>query len=117
MQICKNLVQNDNIKELNNYNNNIYTLLLKKLKKDITAYRGQWGYFYEYHLKNFQELEKIDTEKIQTITYFGFNNKELEKIILNNNSKGIDRVVPIGQALDLDFIWDGYDICISYICR
>ena len=57
MQICKNLVQNDNIKELNNYNNNIYTLLLKKLKKEITAYRGQWGYFYEYHLKNFVELE------------------------------------------------------------
>ncbi len=110
MQICKNLIQNDNIKELKNYNNNIYTLLIKKLKKDITAYRGQWGYFYEYHLKNFQELKKIDTEKIQTITYFGFNNKELEKIILNNSPKGIDRVVPIGQALDIDFIWDGYDI-------
>ena len=33
MQICKNLIQNDNIKELNNYNNNIYTLLLKNLRK------------------------------------------------------------------------------------
>jgi len=110
MQICKNLIQNDNIKELKNYNNNIYTLLLKKLKKDITNYRGQWGYFYEFHLKNFQELEKIDTEKIQTITYFGFNNKELKKNILNYSPKGIDRVVPIGQALDIDFIWDGYDI-------
>jgi hypothetical protein len=110
MQICKNLIQNDNIKELKNYNNNIYTLLLKKLKNDITAYRGQWGYFYEYNLNNFQELKKINTEKIQTITYFGFSKKELEKIILNNSPKGIDRVVPIGQALDIDFIWDGYDI-------
>ena len=32
------------------------------------------------------------------------------QIILNNSPKGIDRVVPIGQALDIDFIWDGYDI-------
>ena len=31
-------------------------------------------------------------------------------IILNYHLKGIDRVVPIGQALDLDFVWDGYDI-------
>ena len=45
MQICKNLVQNDNIKELNNYNNNIYTLLLKKLKKDITAYKDNGDIF------------------------------------------------------------------------
>ena len=23
---------------------------------------------------------------------------------------GIDRIVPIGQALDINFHWDGYDI-------
>ena len=23
---------------------------------------------------------------------------------------GIDRIVPIGQALDINFYWDGYDI-------
>ena len=33
-----------------------------------------------------------------------------EKFIINNKIKGIDRIVPIGQALELDFIWDGYDI-------
>ena len=29
---------------------------------------------------------------------------------MGHNTFGIDRVVPIGQALDMTFIWDGYDI-------
>ena len=27
-----------------------------------------------------------------------------------NNFKGIDRVVPFGQALNINLIWDGYDL-------
>ena len=34
----------------------------------------------------------------------------LKNFILNNNLSGIDRIVPIGQALEMDFYWDGYDI-------
>ena len=30
--------------------------------------------------------------------------------IFDNKIDGIDRIVPIGQALDIDFYWDGYDI-------
>ena len=33
----------------------------------------------------------------------------------NNKLKGIDRVVPVGQALEVDFNWDGYDINKVYI--
>ena len=28
----------------------------------------------------------------------------------SNNFKGIDRVVPFGQALNINLIWDGYDL-------
>ena len=27
---------------------------------------------------------------------------------------GIDRIIPIGQALNINLIWDGYDIIKSY---
>jgi hypothetical protein len=30
--------------------------------------------------------------------------------MLNSNLTGIDRIVPIGNALDIDFKWDGYDL-------
>ena len=110
MLLCKSLMQNDNIKDLKVYNNSLYTISIKRLQNDISNYRGQWGYFYQFQIKDLKELKKIDTKKIQTLTYFGFKKIDLKKIILDYHLKGIDRIVPIGQALDLDFIWDGYDI-------
>ncbi len=32
---------------------------------------------------------------------------------IKNNLIGIDRIVPIGNALDIDFNWDGYDLIRS----
>jgi hypothetical protein len=34
----------------------------------------------------------------------------LKDFILKNKLQGIDRVVPVGQALDISFFWDGYDL-------
>ena len=34
----------------------------------------------------------------------------LKKFVLQNNLKGIDRIVPIGQSLNIGLLWDGYDI-------
>ena len=33
--------------------------------------------------------------------------------VLRNNLLGIDRVVPIGKALDINLIWDGYNVIDS----
>ena len=38
---------------------------------------------------------------------------ELVNFIKDNNIQGIDRIVPIGQALNMDLNWDGYDIISS----
>ena len=42
--------------------------------------------------------------------YFGFDIKELKNFVVSNQLRGIDRIVPIGRSLDMDVIWDGYDI-------
>ena len=34
----------------------------------------------------------------------------MENFFRNANLEGIDRVVPIGQALDINLFWDGYDL-------
>ena len=47
---------------------------------------------------------------MQTITYFGYSKKFLEKFFSENNFNGIDRIVPIGQALNINLVWDGYDL-------
>ena len=36
--------------------------------------------------------------------------KKLVNFIKKNNLNGIDRIVPLGKAIDLDIVWDGLDI-------
>ena len=67
-------------------------------------------------IKNLNELAAIIDDRCQTLTYFGFDNKELKNFIVSNQLHGIDRIVPIGRSLDMDVIWDGYDI-INHLSR
>ena len=56
------------------------------------------------------DVAKIVIQKISNLTYFGFNKNLFKRFFFENSLKGIDRVVPIGQALDIGLIWDGYDL-------
>ena len=55
-------------------------------------------------------------KKYQTLTYFGVDTSLLKNFVINNKLKGIDRVVPVGQSLDISLMWDGYDI-VSTLSR
>jgi hypothetical protein len=46
----------------------------------------------------------------QTLTHFGFDPAELESFVKELNGRGIDRLVPIGQALSFQRHWDGMDL-------
>ena len=108
-KLCKEIISNRN-KSVSKYKNNIYTIDLKKVSADIHNFRGVYGYFYQAKIKNLNYLKKITNKKVQTLTYFGFNKNFFQKFFTNNFLQGIDRVVPIGQALDIDLIWDGYNL-------
>ena len=68
---------------------------------------------YEYDTYDFNGIAHIINTKYQTLTYFGVEKSELLGFVVNNRLKGIDRIVPIGKALEIDVIWDGYDIVRS----
>ena len=109
-ELCKKIVTDKNIKNSKTFSKNIYTITLKKLNKDITNYRGKWGFFYEYDIISLKILKKFISKKFQTLTYFGIKKSTLKDLIIKSKLQGIDRIVPIGQALDISFFWDGYDI-------
>jgi hypothetical protein len=56
------------------------------------------------------EIASFIRESDQTITYFGWERGEIEAVAASRAGHGVSRWAPIGTALDLDFIWDGYDI-------
>ncbi len=108
------LVKNKKFKA-NLQNFNLVTLKSKELNFDNYE-NVNFGTFLEIDLKDINFLKKYTSEKLQTITYYGTDFKNIKNFIIKNRVKGIDRIVPIGRAFDLTPEWDGIDI-ISTLSR
>lgn len=71
---------------------------------------NRFGTFFEHDLDDLDDLIPMLDHGIQTVTYFGIEPEKIVELVIRNKIKGVDRIVPIGKALDFDFIWDGYDL-------
>ena len=87
--------------------NKLYRINIENLDNDIFKFNGKLGIFLEYDAKNLDEVFKISDERIQTVTYYGYEKEHLLRNIDFFKPKGFDRIVPIGNALEMDMIWDG----------
>lgn len=83
---------------------------LPSLYEDIMNFKGNSGYFFECNVDNLREIVPILKKDCQTITYVGEMEDELRKIINDSGVKGVDRIVPVGHAADIAFVWDGLDL-------
>lgn len=108
-KLCEDAIMFDNVGTTSCRSNLLYRSELNSLE-NVENIRGKGGYFYEFALDNYGELFKVITDKYQTITYFGIDAKELRDNIINHNLRGIDRIVPIGKAMDINSNWDGHDL-------
>lgn len=91
-------------------NFNLVRIKLKKISKDIEKIHPHFGTFVEVDITSISLIDKIISKKLQTISYFGIDRKEIYNLIFKYGILGVDRVVPIGRALDMNIEWDGYDI-------
>lgn len=101
-----NILQ-DNVKKVEMYGNEVYCLEPEKYQENLN---GRFGLFYEYSIEELTEIADIIRDKCQTVTYFGVDKNEIISSLTAKNILGVDRVVPVGMALDMNVIWDGYDI-------
>lgn len=92
------------------HNKTIYTIQLKKIPKEVQSFRGRWGVFLEVNSRSINKLKSIIDENLQTVTYFGFKKEIFDKYLRSNKINGIDRIVPVGQSLNMSLKWDGYDL-------
>lgn len=113
LQFCQDSIEMNNIERFDRAGNLIYRINLNHIDNGIENFRGKGGYFYEYSLKRIEELTTIITDKYQTVTYFGINPEEIRNFIITHNVRGIDRIVPIGKAMEIDIVWDGHDLLIE----
>lgn len=71
---------------------------------------NRFGTFFEHDIATLNELSLILDRRIQTITYFGVAPKRIVDLVIQHRVKGVDRIVPVGKALDFELRWDGYDL-------
>ena len=74
------------------------------------------GLFFEVRLEHLSDLAAVLNRKDQTLTWFGFPAEELFALVRRLNGRGMDRLVPIGQALQFQRFWDGLDL-LQEFCR
>lgn len=66
------------------------------------------GLLFQMRIDALAELQRFISRRDQTMTYFGFETDELTAFASGLN--GLDRIVPVGQALNFNRLWDGYDL-------
>ncbi|MCI8512483.1 MAG: hypothetical protein HFE83_10900 [Lachnospiraceae bacterium] len=103
------------IRQIRRWSNRLYVLELGAVSEGFSESRMQFGSFLEYHMKQNDEWTGAVSEKVQTLTFFGVERDCLLKTVREKRLRGIQRIVPVGQALFMDLTWDGKDLiaCLS----
>lgn len=89
---------------------------LSELPKKLENTRGQFGLFFEHATNDLGPLADAISPKFQTMTYFGMEKGALSSFVVDGRLRGIDRIVPVGRALAIDVMWDGYDV-VKHLSR
>ncbi|WP_158284729.1 acyl-CoA reductase [Oricola cellulosilytica] len=77
---------------------------------DIREIKPGAGFLFFKHVNNASEIAAFVRRKDQTVTHFGFDADALKRIASELLVSGVDRLVPVGSALNFDVIWDGFDL-------
>ncbi len=109
-RLCNFLADTEDEATVRRYGNLLYRVSLQTFKRPADTYRGIFGLFFEKEMESLQELASAVTKKVQTAAVCGISQEEVVQLIQENHLKGIDRVVPFGETLSMDLVWDGYDI-------
>lgn len=97
------------IERVERYGNEVWVLPIR----DLDALRRDTcggGMFYRGTAPSLMSLLDHVRRRDQTLTHFGVGKSELWEFARVANGRGIDRIVPLGEALAFDPIWDGFDI-------
>jgi hypothetical protein len=72
------------------------------------------GLLYQFHTLDLSPLAGFVDRRDQTVTYFGYEGDALEELARRVSVRGVDRIVPVGKALEFGRYWDGYDLFLEF---
>ena len=75
------------------------------------------GLLYRCRVDDVVAIAPMIDRSVQTLTHFGIDRATLENLARLLAGKGIDRMVPLGEALAFDLTWDGDDLIDEFTRR
>ena len=91
--------------------NLLYVATLARLPANaVETLRGTFGFFFETEIRAKEELLPLLSFKVQTLCAEGYRRDELARFFAQCRASGIDRIAALGQAMEMDTIWDGKDL-------
>ena len=87
--------------------NTLSVLELDPEKPGMPAVAPGGGMISNLRLDRLEDAAGLMNRATQTITHFGFDEARLHRLAKAMRGRGGFRIVPIGQALAFDAIWDG----------
>lgn len=109
LQLHKALAVYD-ISNIQKYENLLYILRIRALPDNICDLRGKFGLFYEFFIKDEDEIISLLGKKVQTCATYGIERKAFAEKITQSGIRGVDRIVNVGNTLDMSVVWDGYNV-------
>lgn len=97
------------IEEVIRFSNEMTVIALKQFYPQCRENQGS-GLIYHVPIEDLGILQDWMTVKDQTLAYYGFEKEGLKEWIKSLNGIGVTRIIPIGQALNFDYLWDGYNL-------
>ena len=91
------------------WSNELTTVWVDHIDQLPRRYSGA-GLLFECRIDNLTELASLVRRTDQTVGHFGFAEGELVELADRCNGRGVDRLVPIGEALAFSSTWDGLDL-------
>lgn len=87
-------------------------LTAETLHDELTELHQGCGLFVEVQLEKLPQLTSMLSNKIQTLSHAGIRIEELHQWF-DTVCIGIDRLVPVGSALNFSPLWDGQDLVLA----
>ncbi|WP_340678127.1 acyl-CoA reductase [Paraglaciecola sp.] len=94
----------------------ICALPVSDIKAEFLDWHLGGGLYLVKTLNQLDELADFIDAKLQTLSYWQLDKSALLKLVEQPSIKGIDRIVPVGSALDFNPQWDGYEL-LSQLSR
>jgi len=89
--------------------NLIVRVKVPSVSDSLVELKDNSGFFFEYDCDDLIELRPLcNDNRCQTVAYIG--DIAMFDTLIKSGIRGIDRIVPLGQTMDFDLIWDGYNL-------